>query len=313
MTTLAEQIRVEKTGPDTFISSSLPVQLGNRLPIAYGGCTIAAAVNSAVQTVQPQFHLYSVLGNFLGPTSTEVKLQCRVSTIRDTRTFATRRVEVTQTLKNGATRLCLVLTADFQIREPTMYEYSAPPSIAYSQPEECPTIEQSLQDLTAKGYMKGTSLATTMNSFFESRFCPEGVWGQNLGGTAKTAPTTQDDLPITSKVSGDWFRGQGTISSTAEHLAALAFMMDGGLSFTPLVHDHKFLEDAGACSTLDFALRIFVHDIDITQWHLRERSTSSGGAARTFADGRLWNRQGKLVASMSQQSIMRPSTPRAAL
>lgn len=301
--TLAEQIRVERTGLDEFVSVKTPVRLGNLLPIAYGGCAIALAVNAAVQTVKPSFYLYSVLGNFLGPASTEVKVTCKVIIVRDTRTFATRRVEVTQTLK-GATRLCAVLTADFQLKEPTMYEYSAPPSLQYSQPDDCPSIDKNREELAARGY-PGT-LPTVLNDYFESRFCPEGVWGQNLGGASKAAPTNQDHLPITSKASGDWFRAQGSLPTTAEQLAALAFMMDGGLSFTPLVHDHKFLEDAGACSTLDFALRVFVHDIDLTGWHLRERTTSSGGAARTFSDGKLWDQKGRMVASMSQQSILRP-------
>ncbi|OAP54488.1 acyl-CoA thioesterase II [Fonsecaea erecta] len=158
-------------------------------------------------------------------------------------------------------------------------------------------------DEDARSYRTATSI---LLSFFENRFCPEGVWGQTLGGAAKHIQTTQDHLPITSKTSGDWFRASQPLSTTSEHLAALAFMMDAGPSFMPLIHDHKGMHDAGAASTLDFALRVFVNDVDITRWHLRERMTRTAGAARNYAESRLWDQNGTMVASMTQQCILRP-------
>lgn len=81
--------------------------------------------------------------------------------------------------------------------------------------------------------------------------------------------------------------------------------MDGGLSTLPLTFDHMFLEDAGACSTLDFALRIFSNDVRFDQWHLREMRTHTGGNGRTYSEGTLWDEKGNMVCSMTQQNILR--------
>lgn len=312
--TLAEQIGVEEVNRDEFISRCLPIKMANSLSIAYGGCALAVAINAAVKTVKQSFYLYSVLGHFLGPARIDLRLKCRVHRLRDTRTFSTRQVEVTQVLKTGETRLCLALMADFQINEATMYDYSIPPVLQYRHATECLTAEEIAKGLIEKSYLsekegKAYSIMfRDMHSFFDSRLCLEGVAGQNLSGYAKSAPTTQDHLHITSKVSGDWFRAKMPLSKV-DQFAGLAFMMDAGLSFAPLVHDHKYLEDAGACSSLDFALRIFVVDVDINSWHLREKMTLRGAVGRTFTEARLWNEQGKMLASMSQQCILRPMPP----
>lgn len=82
--------------------------------------------------------------------------------------------------------------------------------------------------------------------------------------------------------------------------------------FIPLIHDHKFLDDAGACSSLDFALRIFTDRLDLTKWHVKERKTIAGQGGRTYSEARLYDEAGNLVAIESQQSIMRPLLPKKA-
>ena len=82
--------------------------------------------------------------------------------------------------------------------------------------------------------------------------------------------------------------------------------MDAAISSVPLIHSHKFLDDAAACSSLDFALRIFSNDINLNDWHLREEATVTGAEGRTYTEARLWDRDGNMIASMTQQCIMRP-------
>lgn len=81
--------------------------------------------------------------------------------------------------------------------------------------------------------------------------------------------------------------------------------MDQALSFLPLNHDHKGFDDSSACSTLDFALRVFVPDVRIEEWHLRERKTISAGVGRTYSESRLWRKDGELVCIMTQTCILR--------
>ena len=99
--------------PILFESIYKPEKMGNLANIAFGGNTLAVAVNAALQTIPPNFFLYSALGNYLGPAFTDRTLQCEVRDVRSTKTFATRHVELSQVQMDGERRLCLFLSADF--------------------------------------------------------------------------------------------------------------------------------------------------------------------------------------------------------
>ncbi|KAF7560226.1 hypothetical protein G7046_g3936 [Stylonectria norvegica] len=312
--TLAQLVAVENLSPGEYVSKFCPIRLGNSMPIAYGGCTIAVAVSAAIATVPSSHLLYSVLGHFHGPASTDLKLYCSVQSTRDTRSFATRRVQIKQKQADGKSRTCLELLADFHVEEPSHDDltYSAPPRASYAKPEDCPTMKTQQEALEARGSVaksesKQFSAAFgILDEYFETRVCTNGVSSQNLSGAAKNTVTTQDHRHITAKETADWQKTKAALISRSENFAVLAFVMDGGLSFLPLSHGHLWFDDVAACSTLDFSLRIFTADVKMDEWKLKEKTTSRGGAGRTYTEGRLWDERGHLVASMTQQSIMRP-------
>jgi acyl-CoA thioesterase II len=310
--TFADQLAVEEVGLGEYISKTAPGHMGNINPIAYGGCTLAIAIRAASATVPPTHSLYSVVGHYLGPASTTEKLLCTVHATRNSRSFATRRVEVNQKQRDGSTRKCAEMLMDFHVQEPALLTFSTPPRMQYSGPEKSLTIEQSVEAAVSKGLIGeeyaavGVAMFSMLGRFFDSRSCPEGMSTQNLTGALKDQPTTQDALPVTSRTSADWGKTVAPLTSAGEKAAALAFHMDGGLAFLPLAHSHLFFDDAGVCSSLDFALRIFVPEVDLGKWHLRERVVIEGGHGRTYTEGRLWDDQGRFVASMTQQGILRP-------
>jgi acyl-CoA thioesterase len=274
--TLSQQIGVTQTGPDEYRSNTKPMRMGNHRPISYGGFTAAIAVHSAGKSVPSSHKLYSVVGHFLGPTQLEEPVRCKVTHTRDTRSFATRRVEVYQAQKDGQTRKCLELIADFHIEEPDMLAYSAPPTRSYSSPQASTSRAELQEQLQKKGKISLEDfevfgrMFTTQEQHFDIRFCPEGL--------------SADD---------------------GEQWAALAFLMDGGLAFLPLVHEKITMSDTHAWSSLDFALRLFRPKIHMNDWHIRERVSHAAGVGRTFSESRIWDEQGTLVASMTQQSILR--------
>ena len=49
------------------------------------------------------------------------------------------------------------------------------------------------------------------------------------------------------------------------------------------MHSKMNIYDAGACSTLDFSLRLLVGDFDLNEFNLRETKTLAGGNARTVS------------------------------
>ena len=77
-----------------------------------------------------------------------------------------------------------------------------------------------------------------------------------------------------------------------------------------------WFDDVAAVSSLDFAFRIFQRGnedgdgdgINVNNWHLREISTNVGGDGRTYGESWIWDEQGRAVACMSQQAILRPRT-----
>ncbi|CAG9942282.1 unnamed protein product [Clonostachys rosea f. rosea IK726] len=307
---ITEQISVERLKDGRFVSKFTPVQFGN-LRATYGGNTIGVAFNAASQTVPPGFSAYSILGHFLGPALKEHKLYCKVHDTRTTRTFATRRVEVSQEQTDGTFRTCLELIADFHASEPSMLEFSARPTMAWPKPRDCPDRHEYAQGMLDRGEVNEAQMEEFRKSFdedrdyFETRICTGGMAAQNLTGIAGGLPTTQDTIPVTSRVSAEWLRARGTFATQAENIAALAFIMDGTLAFLALTHNHLWVDAAGPCGSLDFALRILAPQVKMGDWNLRERVVHHSGSGRTFAEGRLFDEQGKLLASMTQQCFMR--------
>jgi acyl-CoA thioesterase II len=311
--TLPEQVSLKKIAENSYVTLFNPDRMGNKANIAYGGCTLGAGVNAAYETVSPEYHCFSIMGNYLGPAMIDRKLFCNVRRIRDTRTFTSRQVEVSQEQDDGSHRTCVILFAEFQRQEPaSLLNYSAPPSRQYSQVEATATRAENMEALVQSGKVPEKMVATfnvvfaLMQRFWEGKPAPEAVMTQNLQGMAKHLPTTQDHLPLTAKTSAEYVRSKSKLATEADQISALAFYMDGGLSFIPLSHNHMFLQDAGACSSLDFALRIFSNKVNLNEWHFKEMKTHNGAEGRTYSEGQLWDEKGNMIASMTQQSVMRP-------
>lgn len=294
--------------------------MGNPANIAYGGYAIATACKAACLSVAPNYHLYSLMGNYLGPSTIDRPLRASVRTIRQTRTFATRQVEVSQMQDNGSPRVCLIALADFQVREKAVFNYSKQPTKKYTHWKDLPTQTELHENLVKEGKIPQKLLDTHRTLFpllpaiFEQRQCSEGIFAQNLLGMASKLPTTQDHLPLTDRTTADWFKCTQSLPTAVDHTALLTFLIDGAIAFSPLSFSKMWFDEVGACSSLDFALRIFqngkeegVEDgLDLKQWHLRELTTSVGAEGRTYGEAWVWDESGRAVACMSQQSIMRP-------
>ena len=312
--TLPELLALREVSPSHFESLRFAEKMGNTANQAFGGNTLGVAINAAMQTVPSGFFLYSAMGNYLRPALVDRTIHCQVRALRTSRTFATRLVEASQIQDDGKSRLCLFLTADFQIQEPaTVLKYSRPPMTAVPALADCISTQELRNELFKNGVIDQPTVEMSKVMFgleqrlLERRPCPEGVLSQTLSGFAKKGtPTTQDHLPIYEKTSSDYFRSKHGLKTPAQHVAALAFVMDMALSFIPLVHNGQSLAEAGAQSSLDFAFRVFVNDIDLNEWNLREMSTVTGGEGRTYSEGKAWDLSGRMICSMTQQSILRP-------
>jgi acyl-CoA thioesterase II len=332
--TIIDMIRLKGTGDDAFESLAHPERMGNTANIGYGGCVLSMVVSAAFQTVETpsrgRMALYSALGHFLAPTLTDRTVILRVTSLRDTRTFATRQIVASQKHDDGSERACISAQLDF-IASPTddadvhsflRYYVPSPQTMHHA---NLPFFHEQIKDRVKRGDLSPSvekaysTIFKPLDELFDSKVPPASPHSENILGIDKTRKTSQDHLPLTSKTTLDYFRSKSPrpsvtplsslylpISPTCLHFATLTFAIDAAISFIPLTLSHHFLPDVAACSSLDFALRFHTDVLDMGKWHLREMRTVAGDYGRTFNEARVWNDEGILVATMNQQSILRP-------
>jgi acyl-CoA thioesterase II len=320
----AEQLALKEIGENEYEMINLPQMMGNPLGIAYGGYAIAVACKAASLTVPEGYHLYSMQGNYLGPAYTDRPLRASVRTVRQTRTFATRQVEISQTTdgkkegKEGEKRVCLLAIADFMVAATSsLLEYTPSPLNNYPNWKDCPTPSSAYSGLVAEGkvpqqmldgHAKGFNI---LNHLYDQRLCPNAIFTQNVYGMAKQLPHTQDHLPPSSRTTADWIRSKEVLPRPIDHITALTFLIDTAIAFLPLSFNHCWFDDVSAVSSLDFSLRIFVNEIDVNAWLLRELRAPVAARGRSFGEAWIWDEEGRAVACMSQQSILRPAQKKA--
>ncbi|KAF2690023.1 Thioesterase/thiol ester dehydrase-isomerase, partial [Lentithecium fluviatile CBS 122367] len=311
-----ETLSFKELGAAKWETHHPPQRMGNAADIAYGGFAVAVAAQAACKSVPESYHLYTLMGNFLGPAFTDRPLRASTRMLRKTRTFVTCQVEVSQLIagKDGRPedRICLIALADFQVQEKgNVLEYCAPPRQKYSHYDGLPGVRSNSEKLVEEGKVSKDEAQGFWTSFglhdalFDSRPCPEGIFAQNLNGRSKKVETTQEGLHVTEKSTADWVRCRTPLPTQADHRTAMAFLMDSALSFTPLAFSQMYLDDTAACSSLDFALRLFSNSINLEAWHLRELVTHVGAEGRTYSEARIWDENRRCVGNMTQQGIMR--------
>lgn len=332
------------TQPLTYESITLPVRAGNALPIAYGGYTTALSVQAAFHSLKGSdedkdtWSLYSATGIFLGPTMLKIPVRFAVTQIRDTRSFTTRFVKASQEIK-GQSRDCFCVTIDFVKKLPSEpphresrlpLSYSLAPPRELPPPEECIEIQEDIKVMVKSGDIPGEVLENdTYNAMFgifkkvsENYLIKGDILRETLFGVVPKLNTAQQrNLPdLTQRRSADYLRAKetlkpispsdGALPMTARSVQAsfISFMIDGAIAFYPLVESGLGFSDYGACSSLDFAFRLHDDDYDFSQLHLREMRTYCGDRQRTFNEALVWNLEGKLIASVTQQSVLRPKS-----
>ncbi|KAJ1018049.1 hypothetical protein NDA16_004918 [Ustilago loliicola] len=220
-----ELVRLRSTSsPDVFISCANPEKMGNPADIAYGGCVQALSVQAAFKSIESQpslgsFPIYSMLGNYLGPTSADRKVKLTVSSIRSTRSFATRFVLANQKLDDGSERSTFCATIDFvaptnvdaaKAGEP-FTTYGKKPRMQYAPPEQLPSmrdivlrkVQEGKVNKAAADYIENTVFALNKKALI-SAFPPQGLHAQNAFGLDPLAESDQHALPLTDRFAVDW-------------------------------------------------------------------------------------------------------------
>ena len=249
----------------------------------YGGQVLGQSLSAASQTVEEARHVHSLHGYFLRPGDASMPVVYSVDRVRDGGSFSTRRVTAIQ--KGKPIFTC---SASFQYDEEGFEHQAQMPDVVG--PENLATEVE---------------LASTMADRLPERIRDKVLCAKPI----EIRPVTERD-PYNPRP-GDpvkyvWFRADGTLPDTpALHKYLLAYASDFGLLTTSLMpHGKSVWQRDMQIASLDHSLW-FHRNLRADQWLLYATDSPWAGNARGFNRGSIFNRAGQLVASSTQEGLIR--------
>ena len=249
----------------------------------FGGHVIAQAMDAATQTVDPEFRLHSLHNYFIRPGIAGQPIIYDVDPIRDGRSFVTRRVNAIQ---NG--QAIFTLAASFHVGEVGMehqIDLSDVPSPDDLESDEA-YYERVMKEL-------GKSRPN-------SAFLP--VEMRSIDRMDILKPEPKD--PVT----GFWFKMKEPIGDEQLlHDRLLAYVSDFGL-ISASMRPHAIIprdKRLKTVASLDHAIWFHRENFRVDDWIFYKTEGYWSGKGRALARGALYARDGRLLASTSQEGLIR--------
>ncbi|WP_299626420.1 acyl-CoA thioesterase II [uncultured Tenacibaculum sp.] len=279
---LVNILTLEDQGDNNF--SGISKDIGS--PNVFGGQVLAQSLNAAYRTVPERKILHSLHSYFLEPGNLELPIIYNVQTIRDGGSFSTRRV----TAHQGDKTIFILACSFHKIEEG--YEHQMPIKKDIKQPEDLLSWTDMLDQF-------GDFLPKKMKAFLSIErpieFKPVQV----------VNPFDQKDLPPVVDV---WFKLKGDSSdlNLAQKQQILTYISDYNI-LTACLYPNASKAHFGntQMASLDHSMW-FYRDFDFSDWLLFSIESPNSYGARGFACGNIYTRDGKLIASVAQEGLMRP-------
>jgi len=249
----------------------------------YGGQVLAQSLVAATKTIDTEGirNIHSLHGYFLRPGDIELPIIFSVDRLRDGRSFSTRRV---QAFQNDLPIFSMI--ASFQDTDPGLdHQDDFPQNIP--DPESLPTAAELLG---------------------ESEHPVVQYWAK-----ARPFDLRHVTAPIFFKVEGEhvahqavWIKSLGELPDDQNiHRAAIAYASDYTILESiyrrhGIAWAHRGLKSA----SLDHAMW-FHRDGRADEWMLYVQESPSAQGGRGLSLGRLFNRQGQLLATVAQEGMVR--------
>lgn len=255
-------------------------------PNVFGGQVLAQAINAAARTITNNRILHSMHSYFLEAGNLELPIIYNVSIVRDGGSFSVRRVTAEQ---NGTT--IFILSASFHRKEEG-YNHQIQMKTNIKQPEELLSWDDMLHQF-------GEVMPKYVKKLFEIKRPVE------FKPTEIINPLDRKDLPPFSDV---WFKLKGDASnldlSTKQQI--LTYISDYNILGSAInTHGSKAHWGNTRTASLDHSMWYF-RDFDFEDWLLYAMESPNASNARGFARGNIFSRDGKLIASVAQEGLMRP-------
>ena len=249
----------------------------------FGGQVLGQSLSAMSQTVEDARHVHSMHGYFLRPGDASLPVVYQVDRVRDGGSFSTRRVTAIQKGQPIFTS-----SASFQYDE-SGFEHQIPmPDVVG--PENLPS---ELDMIRQRAHLIPESMR-------EKLLCAKPIEFRPVVGEDPFNPQVSDPSKYV------WFRADGTLpDSPALHKYLLAYASDFGLLTTSLLpHGKGVWQKDMQVASLDHALW-FHADLRADDWLLYAMDSPWAGNSRGFSRGSVYNRAGQLVASVTQEGLIR--------
>ena len=249
----------------------------------FGGQVLGQSLSAMSQTVEDARHVHSMHGYFLRPGDASLPVVYQVDRVRDGGSFSTRRVTAIQKGQPIFTS-----NASFQYDEGGFEHQTSMPDVPG--PENLPS---ELDMIRQRAHLIPESMR-------EKLLCAKPIEFRPVVGEDPFNPKVSDPVKYV------WFRADGTLPDTqALHRYLLAYASDFGLLITSLLpHGKGVWQKDMQVASLDHALW-FHADLRADDWLLYAMDSPWAGNSRGFSRGSVYNRAGKLIASVTQEGLIR--------
>lgn len=266
-----------RTREDILTGPAFPTPHGR----SFGGQVLGQAIAAAGTTVAEDRLLHSMHGYFLRPGESEERMTFEVARLHDGRSFSTRRVQAYQ---DGEVLMSMI--SSFQEDDPGL-EHQQPVSLdGLPEPESLPSVWEKY------GHLSGSGRASwILGRPFDFRYLESDVV-----------------LDVAERVNRQrvWMRSRDSFDAPQLlQCAALAFASDY-LLLEPIARQHgiPWATPGMRAASLDHAMW-FHRPFRVDEWLLYELDSPTSQGGRGLAHGRFYDRDGRLVASVSQESMIR--------
>jgi acyl-CoA thioesterase II len=252
----------------------------------FGGQVAAQALRAAYSTVPEGRWVHSLHAYFLRGGDPSTPIIYDVERIRDGRSFSTRRV-VARQHGHGI----FYLTASFQVDEDGFDHQDRMPAVPPA--DECPTIADHYRRITGRD---------SAAEGWQSEWAALDVRHAGDSGPSRTLPA--DERPAQSRL---WFRAAGKLGDDRLlNDCVLTYASDLTLLGASLVpHPAMIGSPRIQAASLDHAMW-FHRGFRADDWLLYDQVSPSASGARGFSLGRVFTADGRLVASVAQEGLIRP-------
>ncbi len=278
---LISLLSLEKLEENLFRGPSQDLGWGT----VFGGQVLGQALSAASQTVPSDRIVHSLHSYFLRPGDVRVPVVYDVERIRDGSSFATRRVVAIQ---KG--RPIFSMSASFQIEEE-----------GYDHQDEMPDDVPGPEGLPSQ-----RELAKSI-----AHMIPEPMRERATGERPIEQRPVNPQNPLRPKPAPPrrqtWYRTMRTIeeSDPSLHRYLLAYASDFnflGTSAQP--HGVAWLSPGMQMASLDHSMW-FHRSFRMDEWLLHDMESPSAQGARGLVRGKFYTQDGKLVATTSQEGLIR--------